>query len=886
MGAQASRLKESFARLVVAEQAIPIQDDAFWEVLWAEPVPSLPEVFEFITSEDIHTLKTKCPKNLATLIRRAVLKLNAATATGVGNYRAQAQVLNVAQILTRIIPYIYEDTAWDGFWWTDTPIGVVVTMPPGSTQSPNVADRESTVEESSAVSERVPLIITLVNAIIDLCFAPGFTCGKPAFRRHPHITPTPEGVRPVRAVPADEYIWAAGVEFATALPFTPAMDGARTTLLRLLLVCLSKTLYTLPAELKPRENKLLAYICGGGNAKVLPLFKSMLNVLLGYDPIGWGVPYGQVWVPDLEREGLLELSGQLIMLLLDHKVQDMRDAPPPNLATMVATAGAHPSGMLASAVDSDAAAAVVDAGASSAAAPAPLPAAPGTPAPAAAAPVAASPAVAPDTPAAVAAAALAPTASAVAAKAVAGSTPQSSPQLTGATPMPPRIAASPNVLAEWLAHVHAEGDLAFLGKGIARLLSTPLLQTWLPDSHKRVHLHEELIALFWRLLEDNPAFLVHVLKTTDIVNIIDPILYYINEARNDESQTGLLHIGVYVLLFLSGERNFAVRLNKLYEPAAPIKVSAFVGNYADLIILVLHNLLTSSNMRLTLLYDCLLTVIANISAYIKSLSLVAANKLVHLFEVFSSPRFLFAKEQNHHLVFYLLETFNNLIQYQFNGNHHLVYVLIRKRNVFQRIAALTVNPAAAHHTVAAASAGSAAFLPARGSSTVLFDPHSAVPGAAPPGAQASIASSLAPEEVKEHFTVAEKAAPSPAAVAVETGPAAPAFVPTEDWLQSWKSKLPLETTKRLLQVLAPQVEKICVDRGVTDEAEILDFLQNGTLVGLLPQPHPIMIRRYQTTPGPSVWFALFIWSDIYIKNLFPPIWHGTQIKLFRVRNER
>ena len=34
-------------------------------------------------------------------------------------------------------------------------------------------------------------------------------------------------------------------------------------------------------------------------------------------------------------------------------------------------------------------------------------------------------------------------------------------------------------------------------------------------------------------------------------------------------------------------------------------------------------------------------------------------------------------------------------------------------------------------------------------------------------------------------------------------------------------------------------------RGLTDESEIIKFLQLGTLVGLLPIPHPILIRKYQ-----------------------------------------
>ena len=34
-------------------------------------------------------------------------------------------------------------------------------------------------------------------------------------------------------------------------------------------------------------------------------------------------------------------------------------------------------------------------------------------------------------------------------------------------------------------------------------------------------------------------------------------------------------------------------------------------------------------------------------------------------------------------------------------------------------------------------------------------------------------------------------------------------------------------------------------RGVKSEHEVLQYLKNGTLVGLLPVPHPILIRKYQ-----------------------------------------
>lgn len=45
-------------------------------------------------------------------------------------------------------------------------------------------------------------------------------------------------------------------------------------------------------------------------------------------------------------------------------------------------------------------------------------------------------------------------------------------------------------------------------------------------------------------------------------------------------------MGVFIILLLSGERNFGVRLNKPYAPRAAIDVQSFTGTHADLLILV------------------------------------------------------------------------------------------------------------------------------------------------------------------------------------------------------------------------------------------------------------------------------------------------------------
>ena len=62
------------------------------------------------------------------------------------------------------------------------------------------------------------------------------------------------------------------------------------------------------------------------------------------------------------------------------------------------------------------------------------------------------------------------------------------------------------------------------------------------------------------------------------------------------------------------------------------------------------------------------------------MSLVASVKLVNLFELFSSPKFLYSSEKAYQHLALLLEISNNIIQYQYSGNQHLVYAIVRRKN--------------------------------------------------------------------------------------------------------------------------------------------------------------------------------------------------------------
>ncbi|CAH4028186.1 protein HID1 [Pieris brassicae] len=471
-----------------------------------------------------------------------------------------------------------------------------------------------------------------------------------------------------------------------------------------------------------------------------------------------------------------------------------------------------------------------------------------------------------------------------------------------------------NLFINYLSRIHRDEDFSLVLRGVTRLLNNPLQQTYLPNSSKKVALHQELLVLFWKMCDYNKKFMYYVLKSSDVLEVLVPILYHLNDSRADQSRVGLMHIGVFILLLLSGERNFGVRLNKPYSATVPMDIPVFTGTHADLLVVVFHKVVTTGHQRLQPLFDCLLTILVNVSPYLKTLSMVASTKLLHLLEAFSTPWFLFSQPQNHHLVFFLLEMFNNMIQYQFDGNSNLVYTIIRKRAVFHNLANLPHEHASIARSLAAANARDTdKALPRSRSVESVVEPamegsrpaQPAEPGTLNPTLPDTPAIATMTERESAHPPAREQLLPRRSgdgedrtdtesdredvtrtvthrdSLRVNDKPEG--WKASSEWVSSWRGRLPLQTIMRLLQVLVPQVEKICIDKGLTDESEILRFLQHGTLVGLLPVPHPILIRKYQPNAGTAAWFRTYMWGVIYIRNVDPPIWYDTDVKLFEIQ---
>ncbi|XP_028136064.1 protein HID1 [Diabrotica virgifera virgifera] len=796
--------RKAVVQLTSKSEPIDSSDDSFWEQFWSENVTNVQDIFTLVPATEIRQLREDAPSNLATLCYKAVEKLVKAVDNSCRTHYEQQTVLNCARLLTRILPYIFEDPEWKDFFWSSLP------------------SREEEYDES------VPLAHSLLNSVCDLLFCPDFTVV--ASRKS-----GPDKAEELSAIDSCEYIWEAGVGFAHSPPRNPTFDANRTELLKLLLTCFSETMYHPPADITENPNKWILYLTSAENRHALPMFTSLLNTVCAYDPVGLGVPYNHLIFND-SLEPLVEAALQILIVTLDHDTSS--------------------------------------------------------------------------------------------------STPAESED----------VSVPDNLFINYLSRIHRDEDFNFILTGITRLLNNPLVQTYLPNSTKKVHFHQELLVFFWKLCDYNKKFLYYVLKSSDVLEVLVPILYHLNDSRADQSRVGLMHIGVFILLLLSGERNFGVRLNKPYTATIPMDIPVFTGTHADLLIIVFHKIITTGHQRLQPLFDCLLTILVNVSPYLKTLSMVSSTKLLHLLEAFSTPWFLFSASSNHHLVFFLLEIFNNIIQYQFDGNSNLVYTIIRKRQVFHSLANLPVDYSSisksinkrtkkrmsssishenineqamegSHPALPAEPGTLKATLPDTPQIAQMTERESAHPaikqedGLTLANGMATLAlntpsktavtignSSISEVNTNDAYELKESPTPSPTGTLTRSVNArnslrvsAPSdningqWVPTSEWVHSWKSKLPLQTIMRLLQVLVPQVEKICIDKGLTDESEILKFLQHGTLVGLLPVPHPILIRKYQANSGTTTWFRTYMWGVIYLRNVDPPVWYDTDVKLFEIQ---
>jgi len=451
---------------------------------------------------------------------------------------------------------------------------------------------EVKVDDVPETHETEPLAVILVNGLFHLLFLPDFTI------EDPNTDFSEEDLNSQEFKNA--LMWAPGVgSNEKSVVSSTQYDKNRIDILRVMIAAFSEALYHHPDNYDSCSSMWLEVATSSDAPYAEIVLYSLMNTVLGYDPIGWGLPYGNLIATDTAKL-LMESAVQSLIILLDY---------------------GHPIRYQKNGADNEP---------------------------------------------------------------INSQLPYIAPNDTEAQGF--------NVFRKIMGTIESPDQLNFIFRGFVRLLnnSHQSESSYLPYSITRVTIEQELLILLWKCLEEIPKFMPFILRQCDITEILVPVCYFMLEGRKDPSKIGLMYLCTFILLKLSGERNFGVSLNKPYQLRLPVDIPLFTGSHADLLIIVLHKMIVSGLDKLSALYNCFLTIICNVSPYSKSLSTVAAVKLVNLFQLFTSPKFLYASEGNHIYVSMLLETFNNIVQYQYEGNVHVVYAIVKRKEVFEALANLTL----------------------------------------------------------------------------------------------------------------------------------------------------------------------------------------------------
>lgn len=863
-----SSLRNAIVFLNISADQIELNNDEFWEQIWAEDQNTAADIIKSIRVEEIRMLRDGSSGNFAALTYKMVEKLYLSTGTLCNTHSQQTAVMNSVRILIRLMPCIFEDDEWQSFF-LDNELDESKSQSISALKYPDkrkkiknfshyvpggggsgtldqyhannsdssdkrkpeiCSGKESiapiihfdevyelepveSIDKSSNKSISVStktladrtLIKRLIDSVCDLLFCPEFTVPARIYLSNIADAP-PEDLRSLATV---DYVWEPGVGFESSANSTTAYDKSRAELLRLLLACFSITLHRTPEEVSQRNNPWIDVFTSSLNRHTLPIFTSLLNTIFSYRP-------GKLSLANLifedKREELVEVCSQLMNGTLDYSSED-------------------------------------------------------------------------------------------------------------------------NMFVDYLQRIHRDEDLSFLVEGFSRLLSSGLDQNYLISSSKRVNFDIELLLLLWRISNANRKFLVHLLKSNATLDILVPLLYHINENFQDTTKTAKIHLSIFNLLLLSGERNFGVRLNDNYSANILTNLPAFSGSYADLLIIVFHKLILYGE-NVYQLFNYLLTILANVSPYLKSLTILSCKCLVQLFEIFSSPYVVFTEPNYHLVVLLLVETFNNLIQYQLATNTNLVCILLAKRAAFKDLAGLATTKKGIgrvlkklskqkQHIQSATSYNCGIKIDKRGKRSVECDSTNAVltSDTSQSTENTSVGVALVsspsvcqvtyptfpldthiiqkPSTVSSKSNKAEEVHLSDTSVflqvnsrpeddsnisrsstSISSSPSQTTWKPTPDRVLAWKKSLPLQTTIRMIEVLAPQLDALGFPNMTQEEqlAVTVKLLDSGTLVGLLPVPHQILTRKFQACDQMNLWFTTCTWATLYIRN---STWLVNSIKLIK-----
>lgn len=488
--------------------------------------------------------------------------------------------------------------------------------------------------------------------------------------------------------------------------------------------------------------------------------------------------------------------------------------------------------------------------------------------------------------------------------------------------------ARTNAFRYFLMKLHRDQDFEFIITGIVGILEQQMtsVNKLLPGSKKALPYVTETIIFFWKMIELNKKFRVHVLQSQKSTDLVAYLLCYCVEIKDKPQQHGLCRAISYIIQTLSAEVSFGLRLSTPVTIQLPTKWNS-AGSVGDFIINATYAIIATTSGNLNSLYPALIIALSNLAPYFKGLNVAASNRLVQLFGSFSNPLFLLSDEGHPRLLFFMLEVLNSIALHNLAENPNLIYGILSSHKIFEDLGTFTLarglreikrvqlakeeqakklgndpNGKSKSSVDEAESetpgAEKARLLESETRNNSIDEPVPLVGGTPRQSDEIVTRSFMSPSSDAVLSPISEKARgkmKERRSSSIDTnssleriaaaGIGRNGFIPTQEWVTSWQQGLPLDTVMLLISELLPKVQELQTSRKANSTAAVVDFLSNVTLKHVLPATPPIIPRSFVWSDASMVWLTSLIWGEVYVRGMSPlNIWNGTNVRLFYVKH--
>ncbi|EPY19846.1 hypothetical protein STCU_09266 [Strigomonas culicis] len=330
-------------------------------------------------------------------------------------------------------------------------------------------------------------------------------------------------------------------------------------------------------------------------------------------------------------------------------------------------------------------------------------------------------------------------------------------------------------------------------------------QTYLPDSQDSFTSEDEFMMLMWKLIDISPEMDVQFSNRTEVLRYLVPFLDYALDVRRKVRYINRLQLVVFILLRLSEMRGFGVLCNQPVKETISFSFPKLApgATYNDVIITALCLIMESKETALTPIFTSCSVIVNNLSPFITSIGKITAVKLVNVF--CAASQYCLARADDAGIIAQTVmvntcEAIVGMLQYHESGSHYVIAALVDNREIIRRLHdAYLVSKT---HT-----------LRIQTTMPFLVD-----------------ILAVAVSFVLPHVEALSSCPPMSGVVTVPG---------------------------------QPDAAKMLLVPSLTDNAEVMKKLDTLTLVGVLPTPHRIMVKRFQSTRSVELWALTVHWNTMF-----------------------